>query len=469
LATVAVYRRASTDHQEASPATQLEHITRWCEVNGHTIATVYTDEGYSGGLPPDKRPGLTRLLEDAKRREFTGVVCLHIDRLSRDLYDLLDIQRTLKRHKCQLLFVQQTIEDTPEGRMLLQMSGMLSEYYKSDIGRKIRSNNERRIRAGLWPCSEPALGYIWDKEKKELRIDPDRAQDALTIFETFVACNGNRYEATRRINALGIPTKRGKTLWHPATLINYIKIPFFRGFMIFGDIKVPHTFPLIIPPELMAQVDHLLAVTNGTKPRAVDVKTYSGILYCGSCGRKMNVHRSTPYILWRCYRGYVGNGPECSRPCIADNRVDKLMAKGMHKLLKHRIDSIVRAAKRKDRKQDDGAQKRLDSALREKAQILDLYQRSYITPAELDRRMAPVEATIRELSRTQAPKPQVADAEKLRAVLEAIDTHWFEMNVEEKRRILLAVCPRVDVYASMHKGARLVLHSIYGGQIEVDD
>ena len=57
---------------------------------GWDIAEVYIDHGISGAKGRDKRPGLDRMLNDAKRRKFDVVMAWAIDRMGRSLRDLVD-------------------------------------------------------------------------------------------------------------------------------------------------------------------------------------------------------------------------------------------------------------------------------------------------------------------------------------------------------------------------------------------
>jgi len=59
------------------------------ERRGWEIAETYSDAGISGTKARDKRPGLDRMLNDAKRRKFDVVMAWAIDRLGRSLIDLL--------------------------------------------------------------------------------------------------------------------------------------------------------------------------------------------------------------------------------------------------------------------------------------------------------------------------------------------------------------------------------------------
>src|SRR5256885_5714744 len=81
----AIYARVSTFDQE--PENQLQELRRYVEARGWA-STEYVDRGVSG--TKDRRPDLDRLVADARRRRFDVVVCWRLDRLGRDLPQLVE-------------------------------------------------------------------------------------------------------------------------------------------------------------------------------------------------------------------------------------------------------------------------------------------------------------------------------------------------------------------------------------------
>ena len=88
---VAIYARCST--QEQSVALQLEGLREYAEARGFEIVSEFTDEGVSGAKT--QRPALDRLLADAHRRRFEGVLIWKLDRLGRSLSHLIRLVDTL--------------------------------------------------------------------------------------------------------------------------------------------------------------------------------------------------------------------------------------------------------------------------------------------------------------------------------------------------------------------------------------
>ncbi len=82
---VAVYCRCSTAEQSVD--VQLTGLREYAQARGFEIVSEYLDEGVSGARA--KRPALDRLLADARRRRFDGVLVWKLDRLGRNLRHLL--------------------------------------------------------------------------------------------------------------------------------------------------------------------------------------------------------------------------------------------------------------------------------------------------------------------------------------------------------------------------------------------
>ena len=89
----AVYARVSTSNGSQTCENQLLELRRYCEARGWTVHSEYTDE-MSGAK--DRRPGLDRLLLDARRARVQVVVCWALDRIGRDLKHLLAVLEDLQ-------------------------------------------------------------------------------------------------------------------------------------------------------------------------------------------------------------------------------------------------------------------------------------------------------------------------------------------------------------------------------------
>ena len=107
---VAVYSRVSSQEQVSEGTSldfQASQLAGYCQLQGWTIMNSYVDPGFTG--KDGERPGLKRLLVDAKLGLFDKAVVLKLDRLARSLSLLLEIEKTLKEQNITLISMKESV------------------------------------------------------------------------------------------------------------------------------------------------------------------------------------------------------------------------------------------------------------------------------------------------------------------------------------------------------------------------
>ena len=86
MGTAVGYARFSTQKQEGgfSIESQDREIRDLAARKGWKYLRTYVDEAVSGATPPEERPGLTELLDDARSKKFDIVMVFDSSRLARD-------------------------------------------------------------------------------------------------------------------------------------------------------------------------------------------------------------------------------------------------------------------------------------------------------------------------------------------------------------------------------------------------
>ncbi len=122
------YARVSTEDQ--NPALQLSALNRaGCK-------TVFKDDGLSGATI--NRPALLRCLKQLKPGDTLTV--WKLDRLCRSVRDLITILDDLKQRGVKFRSLTETIDtETPTGRAMWQMIGILAELERSLISERTRA------------------------------------------------------------------------------------------------------------------------------------------------------------------------------------------------------------------------------------------------------------------------------------------------------------------------------------------
>ena len=162
------YARVSTDDQ--SPALQLTALKRaGCKI-------VFKDEGLSGATT--KRPSLLRCLK--KLEHGDTLIVWKLDRLGRSLRDLITMLDDLKRRGVKFRSLTEAIDtETPTGRAMWQMIGVLAELEKSLISERTRAGvkaaKSRGVKFGRKPkLSAPQIAHA----RKLIEKGEDRGEVA---------------------------------------------------------------------------------------------------------------------------------------------------------------------------------------------------------------------------------------------------------------------------------------------------
>ena len=106
------------------------------------------------------------MIADARAKSFDVLVCHKIDRFSRDRYDHSHYKRILQKNNIKLEYVDQRIDDTPEGALTESLLIGLSEYYSRNLAREVMKGMNERAHKGLFNGGIPPLGYSIDADKK---------------------------------------------------------------------------------------------------------------------------------------------------------------------------------------------------------------------------------------------------------------------------------------------------------------
>lgn len=339
----ALYLRVSSDEQARhgySLGEQEERCRQRAAELGAAAVTLYTDGGESGSRLD--RPGLNELRSALRTGRHQLVVALDPDRLARSLYIQLLLHDEFRRLGVALLFVNLDWEDTPDGRLFLQMRGAIAEYEREKIRMRTCAGRRQKARLGGLPCGPVhAYGYRYDRDGQ--RLLPDAFQ-AATVREMFrwAACGDPSLfpdgppgpgRIAALLNRLGVPPCRGgERGWQANTVRQMLQnrryigeLVTFRTTVSGGKrrpapeaerIRVP--VPALVDPELFALANRNLAA-NGRRYQGSPSRLYllSGLVFCGLCGcplhgslqrlRRRTAPQAVPY--------YACSGrPDCRLP-----------------------------------------------------------------------------------------------------------------------------------------------------------
>lgn len=299
----ALYIRVSTDEQARegySIDTQISKLKAYADFNGWQNIVIFCDEGESA--KDMNRPDMKRLIKLIKKDHVAAVVTLHVDRLSRDLLDMLQFVTMCEDHKTAYICATLNFDtSTPIGRMVLQILTAFAEFERSMTATRVKSNMMNIIEKQKRYMAVPPFGYEYNEEKR-LVIVPEEAKWVRKATDMFVAGHGYRAIAAW-LNENGIRTRKG-VLWTSSTVRQMLTNELYIGRLIWNRryydkngkmrwrdpsewVVCENAHPAILTQEQWDAINKRITrrMPKGGQKQAK--YRLSGLMRCGHCGDAM--------------------------------------------------------------------------------------------------------------------------------------------------------------------------------------
>jgi len=444
---VAVYARVSTLEQ-AVEGTSLEHqsdqLTSYCQSQGWEIAGKYVDPGYTG--KDGDRPGLKRLLSDAKLGLFQKVVVYKLDRLARKLRLMLELEEKLKECDVSLHSVKETLDtSTAIGRTVFQMLGLVSEWERDTIVERTKAGRLQRYKEGCWGPGNSPYGYDYNRSTKKLVINKGEARIVRRIFEEY-ALGKSMVCIANMLNDERIPPrgKHGKG-WRNGSIRDVLFRPTYKGTQIVNIYQhcsrppevIPNNAIIIDVPRIVS--DSLWEIAQERRKNNKHFRPpqsghwlLQGFVTCGLCGYNF---RTEVTHNRRCYgcRGrlkytHIDGSPRCTSPRLDAEWLEQQVwqriedsindPNKLEKLLKETVNSL------REREADLNARikpinKRLDEITEQKSKLAEEWVIGSIAPdrlQELKHGLDQEEARLRSI-KSEIDPAQIEELERTSAML----------------------------------------------------
>lgn len=424
----ALYTRVSTEEQveRYSLEAQREVLERWAGALGYEVADTYTDPGYSGAQ--EDRPGLARLLTDAREGRFSVVLVYRLDRLARKVRLAYDLIERLEACGVGLMsYSEPNINTTtPIGKAVLGIMAVFAEWERDTFAERSRLGLRKAAQSGKYLGGIVPYGYT--VEGGRLSPHPEEAVVVQQMFAWVAERGWSTERVARELNRLGIPPKyrrdgrgvRGKRtagVWRGGGVLRLLKNRTYIGEYTYGKrtrktqpelVKV--AVPPIVEPALFEAVQEQLSRNALFAARnARSVYMLKGLIRCGTCGRA--------YVGSTDYYACVGRvsrqaspipSMRCTAPHVRRGDLEEAIWRDIRSFLLNPGEALQAFLKGESREENEAAllEKRLRSLLDARARLLDLYleggvdkESYYGRLEELDTRVKEVQAALDEARR----------------------------------------------------------------------
>ena len=369
---VAAYARVSTekDEQEDSFDRQVEHYKKMIESKSEWVyVDIYADPGISG-TRAEKRPDFLRMINDCREGKIQKILVKSISRFARNTVDALQYIRELKELGIGVFFESENIDTlSPGGEVLLTILAAMAEQESRTISSNIKWAYQRRFQAGnVLLNTGSMLGYtkegVDENGHSVYSIKEDEAEIVRRIYREYVA-GITITQICSRLEADGIPTKRGNKKWNPSVILSIVSNEKYTGNAYLGKTFKPdvlsksrikndgtraplyyveHTHPAIVSEELFQLAKKETDMRKSSHKDAVGSSRYtskypfSGLLVCGDCGSKLRRHVRTVGTgdhvpAWGCALRIKEGRSECNSRHVREDVLIKTYLTAIQKMI----------------------------------------------------------------------------------------------------------------------------------------
>ena len=224
-----IYVRVSTEEQSRegfSLKEQEERLKEFCNFKRYEIYKIYKDAGISA--KNDKRPAYQEMMSDVKNKNINVIVAFKLDRLTRSVYDIEKLMKTVNDYECDIdCMADESNTTTSNGRMVMRIMTSVSQNEIEKCSERTKLGMVGAIKSGHIPNRTP-LGFK--------RIDKKLVPDLITkdvivrVFDLYLEGKSHQTIA----NIYNKEKVLGRTNWYDSTIQKILSNELYKGDFVNG-------------------------------------------------------------------------------------------------------------------------------------------------------------------------------------------------------------------------------------------
>lgn len=337
----AIYVRLSREDERKiaseSVENQMELLKDFVEKDSSLVLTgEYVDRHVTG--TKFDRPEFNRMIADIRSGKIDCVVVKDLSRLGRNYLEAGDyIEKIFPFFGVRFIAVTDNYDsltsNPTEDGLVVPLKNLINEAYAKDISKKICTSFENQFKQGIFFATTAAYGYKKDPEDPHMvLVDEDVKGIVVRIFTEYTG-GKSLNQIARDLNNDGIPSpsvywqekgvihkQKYSSVWENKQIRNLLLNPIYIGDVqiaktqkcyykgITSAIKrddgyyVENHHEAIIDRDTFQRAQEMMEVKRAeyfsTRGKYEGIQNnresiFRGVLYCGHCGKKMNIYRRT--------------------------------------------------------------------------------------------------------------------------------------------------------------------------------
>ncbi len=345
-----VYLRKSSegeDRQIQSIERQADEIHKLITGSGLFIAGTFQE--CRSAMTPNNRPEFLKMIKGIKAGKANGIICWHINRLSRNPLESGIVQQLLEDGKIQSIITKDREYCAADNAIIFSVESSLATQYSKDLGKMVKSGMEKKVSMGIAPTKAP-IGYLNTKMAEHgsnfIIKDPERFETVRRIWDMMLTGAYTPSAILEIVNkGIGLKKplggKKGNMPLARSAIYKLLTNPFYTGLFLYNGQLYKGKHEAMITTDEFDKVQTLLGKKG--KPRRKDIFfSFTGIMTCGDCGsaitasEKGKLIKSTglqkKYIYYHCSGRKKGAENCTSRNVISVTELEAMIGSEINKI-----------------------------------------------------------------------------------------------------------------------------------------
>ncbi len=261
-----------------------------------------------------KRDALEELLQFVAKnyRSLRTIIVLKIDRLARDMGDLLTIDKFCMKYGVSIRSVTEPTDDSPSGRFIRNIHGAAANYDNDIRIERTIAGMQSAVSSGRWPL-KPPMGYRMSKDSlhKSILVPDDKADIVRDAFDMAAKGTYSQREICRKLRDRGFKI-------YEQRLGTVLRNQLYKGYIMMKWLEEPikGIHEPLVSEELF---DHVQLILSG-KRRYLSSHVRNRVKFplrrfivCEKCNKTITASKSTGrggkrYAYYHCGKRKCGFG-----------------------------------------------------------------------------------------------------------------------------------------------------------------
>jgi site-specific DNA recombinase len=425
---------------------QEEGARELCERKGWTVREVYTDSGVSA-FRGKHRGEFERALADLERGHIKVLVVFKLDRVIRNMWDLLRLERVLEQSGGILASCHDDWGDTSTaaGRFMLRTFASLAEMESENISLRVTAQHRQRAYAG-----KPIVGgnrpFGWSRDRTE--VIPEEA--AVVVECARRVLQGQSLRSVVAWANTVCSTTTGQP-WSHKSMKRLLTAPSTAGKREYHGQEVAEgNWTPLLDEQTWLAVRAILRDPARARPGQPARHLLSGFVFCSLCGAKMLTH--WPKQSGRQYSCSKPTG--CGRLAIAGAQLEELVSEAL--LIRLAGPGLSKALEQVGRQREDqmALLTERDAARARRDEIEVMFSSGLIQQDAFVRMHGPAVAKVQQI---QARLDQMNGSSVLAELPDGeaeLQGWWNATGLEQRRSVLRSTVERVVISSALVRGRR---------------